>query len=426
MSIANIDKKNIWHPFSHYHETRKNIVISQAKDEFLYDENGNQYIDSVASWWVNLHGHSNPYIAEKIAEQAQNLEHVIFAGFTHEPAVTFSEKLLELLPDNQEKLFFSDNGSTSTEIALKLALQSFVNRGERKIKVIALEGAYHGDTLGAMSVSSRGLFTEPFHPFLYEVCFLPLPTVENERECIAQLEKVLDTQEAAAFIFEPLLQAAGGMRMYDANVLCKLVELCKKHGVITIADEVVTAFYRTGKFLASDQLSSTPDIICMAKGVTGGTMAMGVTSCNRWIVESFETKDRSKTFYHGHSFTGNPIACSAAVASLDLLETSASEANRKRISSFFESFKLDLEQNTMVRNARCLGHILAFEIEAEESNYLSNLRDWIYDRFLEEGILMRPLGNTICFIPSYCISQDSLEHIRTATFNIIKDLSGNQ
>lgn len=422
MKLAELDKKNIWHPFSHYNPTAKNIVIESAKDEFLIDENGNTYIDSVASWWVNLHGHSNSFIAEKIHEQSSNLEHVIFAGFTHKPAVDFSEKLLGLLPKNQSKLFFSDNGSTSTEIALKLAIQAFSNRGIQKSKIVALEGSYHGDTIGAMSVSDRGLFTEPFKSFLYDVEVLPLPIKENETSCLEQFESILKTGEVAAFIFEPLLQAAGGMRIYSSEVLGKLVELCQSYGALAIADEVVTAFYRTGKFLATDRLLSSPDIICLAKGVTGGTMAMGVTSCTNWVVESFETEDRSKTFYHGHSFTGNPIACAAANASLDLLVSPESIANRNRISSFFKDFKIVLEQESNVNNVRVLGHILAFEVEGEDTNYLSNLRDWIYDAYLYEGILMRPLGNTICFIPPYCISDESLNQIQNSTIRILNEL----
>lgn len=419
MNVAQIDKENIWHPFSHYHPEKFNIVIDRAENEFLIDEKGNRYIDSVASWWVNLHGHSNALIAEAVARQASRLEHVIFAGFTHKPAVELSQRLLELLPEEQEKVFFSDNGSTATEIGLKLAIQKFENEGSPRKKVIALEGAYHGDTLGAMSAGDRGLFTKPFDPFLYETVRIPLPTEENRSICLARMQEALADDKAIAFIFEPLLQAAGGMNMYSPSVLTELMALCRRKGVITIADEVVTAFYRTGPFLAINHLGEKPDIICLAKGVTGGTMAMGVTSCNRKIVSAFETTDKTKTFYHGHSFTGNPLASAAAVESLSILKSKESRADRERIFHYFTGFAKRVAEHSNVNNVRQLGHILAFDVAAEESDYLSNLRDFLYDNFLCRGVLMRPLGNTVCFLPPYCTSTKSLQRIEEVTFEVL-------
>lgn len=420
MNIEQLDKANIWHPFSHYDPESVNLVVDRAKDEFLYDPSGKAYIDSTASWWVNLHGHGNEKIAQRIYEQALKLEHVIFAGCTHQPAVELSQRLLNLLPDNQEKLFYSDNGSTATEIALKLAVQSFANREQPRTTVLALDGAYHGDTVGAMSAGDRGLFTRPFDDLLFDVVRIPFPTEANASACIKTVQEAVETGNVAAFIFEPLLQAAGGMRIYSAELLDQLVGICQQAGVVTIADEVVTAFYRTGPFLATDRLTHIPDIICMAKGVTGGTMAMGVTSCSAAIYEHFKTEDRSKTFYHGHSFTGNPIACTAAVASLEILESDASKASRDRIAQFFASFSEELKAEQGVEQVRTLGQLLAFDVQSERTGYLSNIRDWLYQHYLDQGILMRPLGNTVVFLPPYCTSNASLNKLRDVTLQLLK------
>lgn len=280
MNLAERDKQIIWHPFTHQKNMVSPIPIVKGEGTLLFDENGNEYIDAISSWWVNIHGHAHPYIAQKIYEQALKLEHIIFAGFTHEPAIALAERLIKMLPGNFEKIFYSDNGSTSTEVAIKMALQYWWNRDEKKRKkILAFNNSYHGDTFGAMSVSDRSVFTLAFHDKLFEVVFINTPTNEN----INQLSSLIRQQssEIAAFIYEPLIQGAGGMKMYDAALLNQLIKACKEENIICIADEVMTGFGRTGKLFASEYCVEKPDIICLSKGLTGGTMALGVTACNK-------------------------------------------------------------------------------------------------------------------------------------------------
>ncbi|HRI20785.1 MAG TPA: adenosylmethionine--8-amino-7-oxononanoate transaminase, partial [Panacibacter sp.] len=316
MQLTERDKKYVWHPFTPQKDMAAPIAVTHAKDSLIFDEDGNSYIDAISSWWVTLHGHTHPYIAEKIYKQALQLEQVIFAGFTHEPAVDLAEKLLQILPGNLSKIFYSDNGSTATEVALKMAVQYWWNNGvPARNKILAFKNSYHGDTFGAMSVSDRSVFTLAFHELLFEVIFIDTPTTEN----IGDIKEIVHehANEIAAFIYEPLVQGAGGMKMYDAHLMNELLRAIKLNNIICIADEVMTGFGRTGKFFASEYMQQQPDIICMSKGLTGGTMALGATACNEKIYNAYLTDDKQKTFFHGHSFTANPIACSAALASMD-------------------------------------------------------------------------------------------------------------
>ncbi|MFT6972778.1 MAG: adenosylmethionine-8-amino-7-oxononanoate aminotransferase, partial [Roseivirga sp.] len=273
------DKEAIWHPFTPLRGMENPLMITEASGVYLTTEQGEKIIDAISSWWVNLHGHSHPHIAKAVAEQSAKLEHVIFAGFTHAPAIQLAERLLEILPENQKKVFYSDNGSTATEVGIKMALQYFFNQGIDKKKIIAIDGAYHGDTFGAMSVGERGPFTEPFNPFLFEVNFIDFPSPEKEEEVFQQFQSFIATQEIAAFIFEPIVQGASGMKMYSIELLDRMIALAQTNDVICIADEVMTGFGRTGKLFASDWLVNKPDIFCLSKGLTGGAMAMGVTTC---------------------------------------------------------------------------------------------------------------------------------------------------
>src|SRR5579871_1284861 len=312
MTLSESDKKNIWHPFTPLADGFESLVVDSAQGVFLHLHDGRKIIDAVSSWWVNIHGHSNPVIAEAIAIQAKKMEHVIFAGFTHEPAITIAEKLLTILPKNQSKIFFSDNGSTAVEVALKMAIQYWHNLGIEKNKIIAIDGAYHGDTFGAMSVGERGAFTSPFNPYLFDVDFIDFPNAENSQDIITAFRQKVIGGDVAAFVYEPLVQGAAGMRMYSETVLNQLMAIAKRYDVICIADEVFTGFGRTGKYFASDYLDTPPDIIAVSKGITGGFMPLGVTACSEKIVSAFRSADASKTFFHGHSYTANPIACAAA------------------------------------------------------------------------------------------------------------------
>lgn len=414
MNLSGRDRQSIWHPFTQAQTADPPIAIVRGEGVYLFDENGKRYIDAVSSWWVNLHGHVHPYIAEKISEQAGKLEHVIFAGFTHEPAVELSERLLKHLPAHHKKIFFSDNGSTSVEVALKMAIQYWFNRGEKRNTILAFNNAYHGDTFGSMSVSERGSFTRPFHDFLFDVIYVDAPTPQNEDRAIAQLESTIANHplSMASFIFEPLVQGASGMLMHDSEALNRMIAMCREHGVLTIADEVMTGFGRTGKYFATDYLSEKPDIICLSKGLTGGFMPMGVTSCTEDIFKAFLSTDRMKTLFHGHSYTANPLGCSAALASLDLMEKGETWQAINRIEKKHLQFKMEMTAHDHLRDVRQRGTILAMELETgNDSSYFNNLRDLIYNFFLEKGILMRPLGNVMYLLPPYCISDDDLDYI---------------
>jgi adenosylmethionine---8-amino-7-oxononanoate aminotransferase len=408
MSLPNRDAAVLWHPFTQMQTAPLPIPIVRGEGSVLFDVDGRAYLDMISSWWVNLHGHAHPYIAERVSEQLRTLEHVIFAGFTHEPAVQLAERLLPLLPANQKRVFYSDNGSTAVEVALKMAFQYWHNLGQPRRRVIALDGAYHGDTFGAMSVGGRSAFSAPFVPFLFDVDYLPTPVPGEEETVLAQAE-ALFADDVAAFIAEPLVQGAGGMVMYEPAVLDQLIRLARKHGALVIADEVMTGFGRTGKLFASHYLTEQPDLMCLSKGLTGGTMALGVTTCTAAIYDAFLSDDKFKTLFHGHSFTANPLACVASLASMDLLLALETQASIERITTQHATFAEFLRQHPAVTNVRQRGTILAFDLVAGgQASYFSNIRDMSYNFLLERGVLMRPLGNVLYFLPPYCTTNEQL------------------
>jgi len=419
-SISVRDKKVTWHPFTHQKDAAYPLNIVKGDGVYLIDEKGNTYIDAFSSWWVNLHGHANPYIAEKIYEQAKTLEQVAFSDFTHAQAVALAERLLTHLPANQSKIFYSDNGSTSIEVALKMAIQYQHNIGKPKRKIIAFENGYHGDTFGSMSVAERNVFNTPFSPFLFEVVLIPVPVKGNEETTYTKLKEALKDNDACAFIFEPLVQGAGGMVMYEPEPLEKILQICKAHECITIADEVMTGFGRTGKFLATDYLKNKPDILCLSKGITGGFMPLGVTSCAGFIYNAFVSDDRTKTFYHGHSYTANPIACAAANASLDLLEKPETTKQIELISAFFQQTKDKYSMHPKIIDCRNRGTILALELKSPEgTSYLNQLGKKVSAFFLQKGIIVRPLGNVLYFIPPYCINKPQLDQLEKCTDELL-------
>lgn len=405
-----LDQKNIWHPFTPLVAGNVNIYVEKAEGIYLYTNDGRKIIDAVSSWWVNLHGHSNPKISQAIAAQAQTLEHVIFAGFTHRPAIELSENLLSILPSNQRKVFFSDNGSTAVEVGLKMALQYWRNLGQKeKTKIIALEGSYHGDTFGSMAVGERGPFTAPFHEYLFDVEFLPFPSGVNDDIVVDAFTSLAKNGDVAAFIYEPLVQAAGGMRMYSAETLQRLLYAAKTYGVITIADEVFTGFGRTGKLFASEYMHEQPDIIALSKGITGGALALSVTTCSGKIESAFQKEGIDKTFYHGHSYTANPIACAAANASFNLLMEEQCRERIIQIASSHTAFREKISEYSNVLNARTLGTILAFEVKTTAgTSYFNDIRKHISSFFLKRNVLLRPLGNVIYILPPYIIDQEEL------------------
>jgi len=421
--LIRLDRENIWHPFTSLSDAPEFPRIIRGEGVYLFTSDGRKIIDAISSWWVNLHGHGNSRIARAIAEQAMTLEHVIFAGFTHEPAITLSENLLKILPANQKKIFFSDNGSTAVEVALKIAIQYWHNRGIAKKKIIAIRGAYHGDTFGSMSVAERGLFNKPFFPYLFETSFIDFPEEASEDAVVEQFRRLAADGDVAAFIFEPLVQAAGGMRMYSPAVLDQLVGYAQNEGIVCIADEVFTGFGRTGKNFAVDHLSHQPDLIALSKGVTGGFMPLGVTTCAQNILEAFESASFEKTFFHGHSYTANPLACAAANASFDVLTSPECQRARRKIEDMHLAFANGVRGYKSIRDVRVLGTILAIELEtAEGTAYENSLRKKIYPYFLERNILLRPLGNVVYMVPPYVISEEDLRYVYNAVEDFLTGL----
>ncbi|HEY4652802.1 MAG TPA: adenosylmethionine--8-amino-7-oxononanoate transaminase [Pontibacter sp.] len=410
-SLAQRDQNVIWHPYTQMKTAALPIPIVRGEGALLYSEDGKTYIDAVASWWVNLHGHAHPYIARKVSEQLHTLEHVIFAGFTHPAAVTFAEGLLRILPEGQSRVFYSDNGSTAVEVALKMAIQYWNNNGTPKKKIIAFRDSYHGDTFGAMAVSSRSAFTAPFWSYLFEVAFIDVPVAGQEAETIKQLEAHALSGDVAAFIYEPLVLGTAGMVMYEPEALDNLLEICQQHHILTIADEVMTGFGRTGKLFASHYLQRMPDMVCLSKGLTGGTMALGVTTCSSKIYEAFLSDDKSKTLFHGHSYTANPVACAAGIASLELTTSQETQQNLERIAAQHQAFAEELKLLPGIQQVRQRGTILAIEFADETTSYFSNLRDTLYNYALEQGVILRPLGNIIYIIPPYCITNEQLSKV---------------
>lgn len=417
------DHNYVWHPFTQHQTAGSPLPIVKAEGSLLFDENGKSYIDANSSWWVNTHGHNHPHIAKALSEQFSQLDHVVFAGVTHPKATELAERITNVLPTKFQKVFFSDNGSTSTEVALKTIIQYWHNQGTPKYKIIALHGAYHGDTFGAMSVGERDLFNKPFEPLFFDVEYLDFPTKENQSDVLLKAEKLMSTGEIAGVIVEPLVQGASGMRMYDASFLDGLLSLAKKHEVLSVFDEVMTGFGRTGKMFAMDFCNEKPDFVCLSKGLTAGVMALGLTVTTNEIFESFLHDETAKGMLHGHSFTANPLACAVACANLDLFEK---EETWQRIETIVErniEFAETLKQHRNVTNIRQQGTILAFEVKSDGGpTYFSTIRDKAYCHFIDSGILIRPLGNVIFINPPYCITEDEYSSVKKVVFSFLNTI----
>lgn len=420
--LSEIDKQNIWHPYTQHQKTGLLPVIVKGEGVYLWDEKGKSYLDAISSWWVNPFGHSNPILAKAIYNQLTTLEHVLFGGFSNKPAVELSEKLLSILPENQKKIFFSDNGSTAVEVAIKVSLQYFFNKNEKKTRIIAFSEAFHGDTFGAMAASGISFFTEAFQGELLTVDRIDVPqTIDSE--VFEIFEKMLSSNKYASFIFEPLVQGAAGMKMYAPEVLDKLISLCKKYNVFTIADEVMTGFGKTGKTFACDYLTHKPDMICLSKALTGGTIPMAITTFTKQIYDGFLSDDVNNAFFHGHTFTGNPTGCAAALAAIDLLLSKEIQLNIKNINQKHLEFEKKIKQNPMVEKTRVLGVIFALEIKTETNeSYYGSLRNKLYQYFIANGIILRPVGNIIYILPPYIISNEELELIYQCIENSLNDI----
>jgi adenosylmethionine-8-amino-7-oxononanoate aminotransferase len=412
MTLTERDKLYNWHPYTQHKTATDFPAIVKGKDALLWDENGKEYIDAIASWWVNPYGHSNTIIADAIYEQLTTLEHVLFGGFTHDKAVLLAEKLMEILPKNQKKLFYSDNGSTAVEVALKCALQYNYNKGIKKTKIIAFEDAFHGDTFGAMASSGISFFTEAFKGSLLEVVRIPVPTEANEERSLKALHDLVATNEYAAFLFEPLVQGAAGMVMYRPEVLDTMILICNQNNVFTIADEVMTGFGKTGKIFATDYLVNKPDMMCLSKALTGGTIPMAITTFTQEIFDGFYDDDTNKALFHGHTFTANPTACAAALASIGLLQTDEMQNNIARVNQSHLKFEEKIKSHPKVTTTRVLGVIFALEVKTESNeSYYGTMRNKLYNFFIDNGVILRPVGNIVYILPPYIITDSQLEKV---------------
>jgi adenosylmethionine---8-amino-7-oxononanoate aminotransferase len=421
MNLSQRDKKHNWHPYTQHKTAQDFPAITKGKDALLWDENGKEYVDAIASWWVNPFGHSNTIIADAIYKQLTTLEHVLFGGFTHDKAVELSEKLMEILPSNQQKIFYSDNGSTAVEIAIKSALQYNYNKGIKKTKVIAFEDAFHGDTFGAMAASGISFFTEAFKGSLLEVVRIPVPTIGNEEKAFQALENLVKTNDFAAFIFEPLVLGAAGMVMYSPEVLDKLIAICNQNNVFTIADEVMTGFGKTGKTFACDYLQNKPDMMCLSKALTGGTIPMAITTFTQEIFDGFYDDDTNKALFHGHTFTANPTGCAAALASIDLLQTNEIQQNIQQVNASHLAFENKIKNHPKVKATRVLGVIFALEIHTNsQESYYGTMRNKLYNFFIENGVILRPVGNIIYILPPYIITENQLQKVYQTIENALE------
>jgi adenosylmethionine---8-amino-7-oxononanoate aminotransferase len=403
----------IWHPFTQHATAGPMIEIVRGEGAWLHASDGRKILDGISSWWVNTHGHAHPKIAAAVAEQAHTLEQVIFAGFTHPPAERLARKLLAVTPRELEFVFFSDSGSTAVEVGVKMAIGYWHNLGRPRHRVVALESGYHGDTFGAMSVGARSVFTSAYQPMLFRVDYLPFPAPGREQQTIDAFAELLNqsAEEIAALILEPLVLGAGGMLIYPAWVLAELHALCRRHAVFFIADEVMTGFGRTGTMFACEQAGIAPDVICLSKNITGGFLAMGATLATRALYEAYWSEDRGRMFFHSSSYTGNPIACAAALANLEIWETEPVLDRIGAIAAEHAQRLAALRGREEIADVRQCGTIAAIELRAPNTGYLSALSPRLYDFFLSRGVLLRPIGNVVYVLPPYCISTDELDRI---------------
>ncbi|OIO73037.1 MAG: adenosylmethionine--8-amino-7-oxononanoate transaminase [Elusimicrobia bacterium CG1_02_37_114] len=441
------DLKYIWHPYTQMKDCEKlpPILIERAKGVKLYDNKDNFYYDTISSWWCNVHGHNHPKIKEAIKKQLNSLEHVLFAGFTHKSAILLSERLISISPKNLNKIFFSDNGSTAVETALKISFQYWQNIGKKnKTKFISLDYGYHGDTIGAMSVSGIDLFNEVFKPLFFTSFKIPSPycyrcPVGKERDycsfdCIEPLEVILKKKnnEIAGMILEPLVMAAGGMIVYPKEYLKRAAELTKRYNVHLILDEVATGFGRTGKMFACNHVNIKPDFMCLSKGITSGYLPLGVTLTTDSIYNAFyDDYEKGKTFYHGHTYTANPLSCSCALASLELFEREKTLDKLRNLIPLFYKGLEKFRDLAIVGDVRYLGLLGAMElVKNKETKETFSLKERIgleiYKYGLKKKLILRPLGNVIYLFPPLSIKKRELEYILDSTYYVIKDICRNR
>lgn len=410
MTLKERDQKHLWHPLTQHKLYPETIAIVKAKEAILTDEEGNTYIDAIASWYTCMYGHCNPNITDKVAQQMQQLDQVVFSGFTHEPAIKLSETLIKILPENQNKIFFSDNGSTSVEIGIKMALQYHFNQGEKRPTLLAFKDGFHGDTFGAMSVSSLSAYNGPFEDYFLDVKRIPTPNGANHDAIIDILEKLVSQHQIAGFVYEPLVQGAAAMKMHDAEGLEAILKFCKQHGIVTVADEVMTGFGKTGKNFASDHMTTKPDIICLSKALTGGLLPMAITSCSQAIYDAFYSDDIGKGLFHAHTYSANPLACTAALAAIELLQSDEMQQNIQRVIISHQQFNSRIKNHPRVKTTRQTGVIFALDLDVEMERY-GDLRNRLFKFFMDRGVFLRPLGSTIYIQAPYVITTEELNKV---------------
>ena len=407
------ERSAIWHPFTQHALAGSAIEIARAEGAYLFTREGRAILDGISSWWVNIHGHGHPRIVQAIKDQTAKLEQVIFAGFTHEPAERLAKKLLAIAPKGLAYAFFSDSGSTAVEVAIKMAAGCWYNRGHPRHRIVAMEHAYHGDMFGAMAVGHRGVFNAAYEPMLFDVAYIPFPAAESEERAIDALASLLrvNADSFAALILEPLVLGAGGMKMYRPEVLTEIAALCRHHGVFLIADEVMTGFGRTGTMFACEQAGVAPDLMCLSKGLTGGFLPMGATLATEEIYDSFYSTDRRKTFFHSSSYTGNAIACAAALANLEVWDEEPVSARIEAIGQHHASVLPSFRGRSEIADARQTGTIAAIELRVPDAGYIAALGPKLNAFYLERDVLLRSLGNVVYVLPPYCVRAGELDRI---------------
>ncbi|MDT0649137.1 adenosylmethionine--8-amino-7-oxononanoate transaminase [Autumnicola edwardsiae] len=418
-NLSERDKKHLWHPLTQHKISPEMLAIEKAKGAKLYDEAGKEYIDGIASWYTCMYGHCKEVITSRVAAQMQKLDQVVFSGFTHRPAVELSEALMKILPANQQKLFFNDNGSTATEIGIKMALQYHHNQGNDRKVMLAFEDGFHGDTFGAMSVSGLSVYNGAFEDHFIEVVRIPTPNGTNNSAVIGKLKKLISENKLAGFIYEPLVQGAAAMKMHDAKGLEEILNICKQHEIICVADEVMTGFGKTGKYFASDYLETQPDIVCMSKALTAGLLPMGLTSCTQAVYDAFYSDELAKGLFHGHTYSANPLACTAALVGIELLTSKDIQEDIQRVIKSHQDFNLRIKDHPKVTNQRQLGVIYAFDLDVKMERY-GNLRNELFKHFMDSGIFLRPLGNTIYILAPFVISNAELDKIYNSIEEVLE------
>ncbi len=416
-------KSPVWHPFTQHAVQPEATLISRGEGAWLETGDGRRIFDAISSWWVVTHGHRHPHIVQAIKDQIDQLDQVIFAGFTHEPAEKLARHLVEITPPELEYVFFSDSGSTSVEVALKMALGFWRHHGAKRTRILALEGAYHGDTIGGMSVGERGVFNAPYDPLLFDVERIPFPAAGREEATLDALKASCKRDDVAALIVEPLVLGAGGMLIYPPSVLAEMKRVCEMHDVLFIADEVMTGWGRTGTPFACEQAGIAPDIACYSKGLTGGSLPLAVTLCRADIFDAHYSTDRSKTFFHSSSYTANPIACAAALANLEIWQREPVMERIGSLASLHEERLARFRDDGRFASVRQIGTIAALDLVAKDAGYLADIGPRLYRRFLARGLLVRPLGNTIYIMPPYCSTAGDLDLVYDAIDELANEVA---